>query len=343
MKRNENLFPKLLGDFLSVYLPSQRGYSKNTISSYCDAFKLLLQYFECEKKLHSDQITFKHLDEACIVDFMDWLKETRKSSNSTVNQRLAGIHSFFKYVQKIHPELMSRCNEILTIQFQKASFPTISYLSQDDSKLILSMPDTSKKSGRRDSALLWLLYDTGCRVQEIVDLKVSSLRLEPPAQVKLCGKGNKARVVPLMSGTAKLLKSYISENNLGEAYTLQYPLFTNQKKEPLTRAGIAYILRKHASMASLERPTINPNISPHIIRHSKAMHLLEAGVNIVYIRDILGHADISTTEIYAKSNLEMKRKALEKVAIVNETHSTPHWTKDENLLSWLGSFSKSLN
>ena len=343
MKRNKNLFPKLLGDFLSVYLPSQRGYSKNTISSYCDAFKLLLQYFECEKKLHSNQITFNHLDVACITDFMDWLKETRKSSNATVNQRLAGIHSFFKYVQRIRPELMSRCNEILAIQFQKAYLPAISYLSQEDVKLILSIPDTSKKSGRRDNALLWLLYDTGCRVQEVVDLKVSSLRLEPPAQVRLCGKGNKTRVVPLMSGTAKILKSYLSENNLGEAHTLQYPLFTNQRNEPLTRAGVAYILKKYESMASLRSTTISPNISPHMIRHSKAMHLLEAGVNIVYIRDILGHVDISTTEIYAKSNLEMKRKALEKAAIINEDSATPHWVKDENLLSWLGNFSKSLN
>jgi site-specific recombinase XerD len=342
MRKTENLFPKLLGDFLSVYLPSQRNYSKNTISSYCDSFKLLLQYLNDEKNLNPDQVTFNILNTDCIIAYLDWLEKSRNCSKSTANQRLAAIHSYFKYVQKSRPEFMSLCHSILEIPLRKTPPPMISYLSQEDLRLILSQPNTAKKSGRRDRVLLSLLYDTGGRVQEIVDLTVSSIRLDPPAQVMLHGKGDKTRIVPLMSNTAKLLSEYMSEHRLGEPHTLQYPLFCNQRKEPLTRAGVTYILKKYADMARMTSPSVPIKVTPHVMRHSKAMHMLESGINIVYIRDILGHVDISTTEVYAKANLEMKRKALEKVSLVPDCNTTPHWMNDSNLLSWLEGFGKSL-
>lgn len=342
MRKTESLFPKLLGDFLSVYLPSQRNYSKNTISSYCDSFKLLLQYLKDEKNLNPNQVTFNIINAECILDYLSWLEKSRNCSRSTVNQRLAAIHSFFKYVQKIRPELMSLSHSILEIPLRKTPPPTIAYLSQEDLRLILSQPNAAKKSQRRDQVLLCLLYDTGCRVQEIVDLTVSSIRLEPPAQVKLHGKGDKTRIVPLMSNTAKLLRDYMTEHRLGEPQTLQYPLFCNQRKEPLTRAGVTYILKKYTDLARMKSSSISLNVTPHVMRHSKAMHMLEAGINIVYIRDILGHVNISTTEVYAKANLEMKRQALEKVSLVPEYDATPHWTSDSNLLTWLEDFGKSL-
>jgi len=342
MRKTENLFPKLLGDFLSIYLPSQRNYSKNTISSYCNSFKLLLQYLNDEKNLNPDQVTFNVINTDSILDFISWLEKSRNCSMSTINQRLAAIHSFFKYVQKSRPELMSLSHSILEIPLRKAPPPTIAYLTQEDLRLILSQPNAAKKSERRDQVLLCLLYDTGCRVQELVDLTVSSIRLEPPAQVKLHGKGDKTRIVPLMSNTAKLLRNYMTEHKLGEPHTLQYPLFCNQRKEPLTRAGVTYILKKYADMARVQSSSIPPNVTPHIMRHSKAMHMLEAGINIVYIRDILGHVNISTTEVYAKANLEMKRRALEKVSLVPEYDAAPCWTGDSNLLTWLQDFGKSL-
>lgn len=338
----DNDFPKVLGHFLSVYLPSQRNYSKNTISSYCDTFKLLLQYLRSSKGLSPERVTLKHLDRESVLLFLNWLEETRHCSVSTVNQRLACIHSFFRYVQSERLDFLLECQKILSIPFRRKPSPAFAYLNADDLRLILEQPNCATRSGRRDLTLLSLLYDTGGRVQEIADLTVSSLRLEPPAQVTLIGKGNKARSVPLMEPTVCLLDGYLSENRLNSPHALQYPLFSNQRKEPLSRAGICYVLKKHAAMARKVKPFLPENITPHVFRHSKAMHLLEAGVNIIYIRDILGHVDVSTTEVYAKANLEMKRAALEKVSHIS-AGNIPSWASDSDLLSWLSEFGKSLH
>ncbi len=188
-----------------------------------------------------------------------------------------------------------------------------------------------------------MLYDSGARVQEIADLTVESVRLEPPAQVKLIGKGSKARVVPLMQNTVNLLKGYLEENDLLLSHKFQFPLFSNSRNEKLTRAGISYILGKYAIAAKKQSNTFpEPNlITPHILRHSKAMHLLEAGVNLVYIRDILGHVDIATTEVYARANLAMKQAALEKVSNISNVN-IPSWLNNDSLLEWLNNFNKSL-
>lgn len=339
MKQND--FPKMLGQFLSVYLPAERNYSKNTIASYCDTSKLLLQYIQTSKGLSPERIMLKHINRECILLFLNWLEKTRHCCISTVNQRLACIHAFFRYIQIDHPELMLECQKILCIQFRRKPLPTVRYLNAEDMQLLLSQPDCSTRAGRRDLTLLSLLYDTGGRAQELADLTVSSLRLEPPAQVTLVGKGNKARVVPLMNSTVQLLDGYLRENRLNTPQALQYPVFFNQRKEALSRAGIGYVLNKYACMARVQQPRLPEKITPHVLRHSKAMHLLEAGVNIVYIRDILGHVDVSTTEIYAKANLEMKRAALEKVSHIS-SGNTPSWAADEDLLSWLGEFVRTM-
>ena len=210
-------------------------------------------------------------------------------------------------------------------------------------KVLLSQPDRHTRNGRRDLTLLSLLYDSGARVQELADLNVASVRLDAPAQITLLGKGDKSRVVPLMKNTSELLQGYISENNLDLPHKLRHPLFTNQRQERLTRAGICYILKKYAIQASKSRQSFPEpkSITPHVLRHSKAMHLLEAGVNIIYIRDILGHVDVSTTEVYARANMAMKRAALEKVSHIASCE-LPSWATDSSLLDWLDSFNKSL-
>lgn len=332
-------FPKALSDFLTLYLPNQRNFSKNTISSYCDTFKLLLIYLDSAKKLSADQLSIKQVDYEIVISFLDWLISNRKCSDSTRNQRLACLHSFFRFVQMGHPELLFECKKILDISFLKTHTPVISYLSTDDVKLLLKQPDSTKRSGRRDLALLLILYDSGARVQEIADLTVSSLRLDPPAQVTLMGKGRKQRVVPLMDNTASVIGAYIEEHRLTEPHCMQYPLFKNHQGQKMTRAGIAYVLKKYADMAKEESPNFPQGVTPHVLRHSKAMHLLEAGVNVIYIRDILGHVDVSTTEIYAKANMAMKRAALEKVADIASCDA-PSWTRDKPLMEWLNSFGK---
>ncbi len=334
-------FPKALSDFLTLYLPNQRNFSKNTISSYCDTFKLLLIYLDSEKKISADKLSIKQIDREIVISFLDWLISNRNCSISTRNQRLACLHSFFRFVQMSHPELLFECKKILEISFLKKHTPVISYLSTDDVKLLLKQPDSNKRSGRRDLALLLMMYDSGARVQEIADLTVSSLRLDPPAQVTLVGKGRKQRVVPLMADTSSIIGAYIEEHRLTEPHCMQYPLFKNYQGQKMTRAGITYILKKYADMAREKRPDFPQRVTPHVLRHSKAMHLLEAGVNVIYIRDILGHADVSTTEIYAKANMAMKRAALEKVADIASC-DVPSWTRDKPLLEWLNSFGKTL-
>jgi len=341
MKRAD--FPKAVSDFLRVYLPSQRNFSKDTISSYCDTIKLLLRCCAEEKGCAIERLTLKQVDRAFILSFLAWLEKERHSSVSTLNQRLACIHTFFRFVQMSYPELLNQSQQILSIPFRKKPVPAIGYLNADDVKLLLSQPDRQTRNGRRDLTLLSLLYDSGARVQELADLSVASVRLDSPAQVTLLGKGRKVRVVPLMNNTVQLLQGYLAENHLDLPYKLQYPLFTNQRHEKLTRAGICYILKKYATLANKTHEHFpDPKfITPHVLRHSKAMHLLEAGVNIIYIRDILGHADVSTTEVYARANMAMKQAALEKVSHISSC-GLPSWATDSSLLDWLDSFNKSL-
>lgn len=233
--------------------------------------------------------------------------------------------------------------KILSIPYRKQPAPAVLYLNADVTRLLLAQPDRNTKKGRKDLTLLSLLYDSGARVQEVADLTVGSIRLEAPAQVTLVGKGSKARVVPLMKNTTELLRGYLAENKLDFPHKLQYPLFMNQQRKKLTRSGIAYILRKYAFQAretSVSFPEPK-SITPHVLRHSKAMPLLEAGVNIAYIRDILGHVDVSTTEVYARANMAMKQAALEKVSYVS-ARDVPSWATDSALLDWLDSFHESL-
>ena len=242
-----------------------------------------------------------------------------------------------------YPEVFDQAQQILSIPFRKKPVPAIRYLNADDIKILLSQPDRHTRSGRRDLVLLSLPYDSSARVQKLDGLTVASIRLEAPVQVTLLGKGNKVRVVPLMKNTVHLLQSYLAENHPDLPHKLQYPLFTNQQYEKLTRVGVCYILKKYAILAnkSHEHFPDPKSITPHVLRHSKAMHLLEAGVNIIYIRDILGHVDISTTEVYARANMVMKQAALEKIAHIS-SGKLPAWATDSSLLDRFDSFSKSL-
>lgn len=341
--RKNNQFQHLLGKYLGEYLPSQRRFSTNTISSYCDTFRLFIAYMKSSKGIEPNRIKFEDADREAVNTFLKWLESERNCAASTLNQRLAAIHSFYKYVQGEEPQLINLCQQVLNIPNRKSPAKFVSYLCTDDIKLILEQPDTQTQRGRRDLTLLCVLYDTGGRVQEIADLTLGSVRLQAPAQITLFGKGNKKRVVPLMNQTATLLRNYMKENSLSlDGKMNEHPVFFNHRHEALTRSGIGYILQKYVTTARKEQPTIPEKVTPHILRHSKAMHLLEAGVNIVYIRDILGHVNIATTGIYARSNLEMKKKALEKVAVVPDTTDVPFWTENKDLLTWLEGYGKSL-
>lgn len=335
MKKTD--FTKALTAYFSTYLPLTCGVSPNTCNSYRDAFKLLLLYFQEEKGVPANSIELRMLNRNLVSDFLDWLEAQRKVSVTTRNQRLAAMKAFAHYVQYRNPEYLENCTDIITMRPKKHEKPVIPFLTEDELKALLAQPDPSTRHGLRDLTLLSLLYDSGARVQEITDLQLKDIRLTNPAMVTLTGKGRKARQVPLMKETCTLLDTYIRNSDLNSE-PLTAPLFFNKKGEALSRYGITYILKKYVSKAELDGSA--RKISPHGLRHTKAMHLLRAGVNMIYIRDFLGHVDISTTEVYARIDAEMKRKVFEEKVPNFTPNTTMPWEEDKDLLQWLTQFGK---
>jgi site-specific recombinase XerD len=303
---------------------------------------LLLKYCKSQENVLPENMALDMLTRELVTSFLSWLESERNCSISTRNQRLTAIHSFCRFMQLEDVPRLHQYQQIISVPKKKGKKGTINYMSPEGIKLILEQPDVQKMAGRRDMVLLSLMYDTGSRVQEMADLTVGDIRIEMPSTVKITGKGNKTRIVPLMEPTAVLVKNYISDFGLSTPAKHSHPLFPNRSGAKFTRAGIKYILDKYVESARTERPSLLPDtISPHSFRHSKAMHLLHAGVNLVYIRDILGHADLKTTEIYARIDGEMKRKALEEAFTNNiPSDDVPLWQQDGDLLNWLQSLGK---
>jgi len=334
-------FSKSLTDFLIRYLPGEKGASKNTIASYKDTFVLFLTFLKDRKGISVDRLYLKQISKETVIDFLDWIEAERNCCTATRNVRLAALHSFFQYLQYQNPENLLQWQRILSIPVKKTEKPSINYLSLEGIRLLLEEPDQSTRNGRRDLALLSLMYDSGARVQEIIDLTPSMVRLDTPCTVKLIGKGNKARIVPLLDVQVKFLKAYMSEQKLLEPHANMYPLFNNSRKEKLTRAGMNYILLKYAKQARMKDSSLIPEkLSCHCLRHSKAMHLLQSGVNLVYIRDILGHTSVQVTEVYARTDSRQKREAIEKAYTDVAPKEAPSWLANDDLLEWLKSFPK---
>lgn len=332
-------FSKSLTDFLRLYLPGERGTSQNTISAYKDTFILFLSFIKERKFTEANKLTLKQITQEWVIEFLNWLQSERHCSNSTRNARLAAMHSFFHYLQYCNPIHLHEWQRILSIPIKKTEKPAMNYLPLDGIKLLLEQPDQTRPKEKRDLALLSLMYDSGARVQEIIDLKPSSINFNKPYTIKLVGKGNKARIVPLMESQVELLKDYMKCNRLLEPYTSMYALFSNGRMEKFTRMGITLILKKYTDKAKTVNSSLfAKNVTPHVLRHSKAMHMLQSGVNLVYIRDFLGHTSISTTEIYARTDSKLKREALEKAYVdvsPKENTAESSWLKDAELLEWL--------
>ncbi len=332
---NPTDFARYLTAFFTTYLSGQKNASKNTVYAYRDTFKLLLNYCRDVKGIAIENISFTVLTAQLITQFLDWLEDKRKCSIPTRNQRLAAIRSFFRYVQGEEPAGIYHFQQVIAIPVKKAGKKPVEHLSPEVIKLILQQPDKGSAKGRRDLTLLSVLYDTGARVQELIDTKICDVTLDPPAVIQLTGKGNKVRRVPLMKNTVALLQRYLAENGLDKGWNNQYPLFVNNQHNKLTKEGASYILNKYATMARGQSHSVPEHVTPHVLRHSKAMHLLQAGVNLVYIRDFLGHADVKTTEIYAVADTETRRMAIEKACPDFINSDMPDWHENKELLSWL--------
>ena len=334
MKKKTTDFAEYYASYMTMYLPGQKGLSECTIDSYRYTFKLIFDFTEEKLGVSSERITLKLLNCEFVESFLNWLENERGNSIATRNQRLTAIRSFVRYAKKRKPEYLFECQKILEIDSKKKPKPELGHLTPDAMQDIISRPKGYDKWGRRDIVLLSLMYDCGGRVSEICDLCVKNVRLQKPYTVTLIGKNRKTRSVPIMESTVKVLKTYLTENQLLTSDKGDYPLFTNHQHNKLTRAGIAYILKKYCDAARKDGLLIPAKISPHILRHSKAMHMLQAGLNLIYIRDFLGHEQIETTEIYAKADTEMKRKAIEAAQICVEPN-LPDWAEDKALMAML--------
>jgi len=329
-------FAVSLHRFLTAHLAGLRGCSPNTVASYRDTFKLLVVFFRDKRSVPPDKLTLGSVDASAIAEFLDWLEAARHNSVSTRNQRLAAISSFYRWAQSQDPTLLARCQDILAVPAKKHAQRAVDHLTVEQTRCLLAQPDRSTRRGRRDATLLATLYDSAARAQELADLTVRDVRTERPPMVTLAGKGGKTRHVPLGDNTTALLNAYLAEQGLNTPGHHDDAVFVNQQHGKLSRGGIAWIIRKYQALTG-DPVLANADLHPHVLRHSRAMHLYEAGVPLPYIRDILGHVDLSTTEIYARASTEAKRKALEAAYADIVTADLPEWNQEPGLLDWLTS------
>jgi len=330
-----NNFGTYLTRYFGEYLLRQKGVSENTIKSYRDTFVQLIKFINEKYGITCNKLTLYDFHAKRVLCFLDALEQDRKISASTRNQRLAAIHSFFKYLQKQDFAYYELCSDVLSIEFKKTPVPIISYLNLEEINFLFSLPNIQDKHERRDLTILTLLYETGARVQELIDLKKGDVNLNSCPTVVLHGKGNKSRVVPIGKDMASILKKYLNDRPIVDANGI---LFTNRQHCKLSRVGVQYIIDKYVERGrSVDVNLLRGNITNHSFRHSKSMHLLEAGVNLVYIRDFLGHTSVTTTEIYAKSNTEIKRNAIMNHSAELKAKPVYNSKEKENLISWLKS------
>lgn len=329
-------FTKLLNDFFTKHMTVERGLSENTIKNYRDCFVELLEYLKEIKQIKSDKVKIIDLDLNTVNDFLNWLEDNKEVSVSTRNNRLAAIKSFFRYVSYHEPKHLEQCSMILEIKQKKCETKTMNYLTVEAFEHLISVFDRKDKKQLRDLCIVILLYESGARVSEFINILAIEFRQTAPHTLILHGKGNKTRIVPIDPSVAGLVITYMNTYHIQDK---EY-LFFNSRRQKLTREGVNYILQSYFKKAKSKDPDIFPKtISPHCLRHSRAMHLLENGVNLIYIRDLLGHVSVTTTEIYSKANPEIKRKHIEeatKQLIGND--SDYNNSQKEELLTWLKTF-----
>ena len=332
------MLAKFIKRFFSHYLPVQKGLTANTILAYRDAIKLLLCYGADTLNKSVEDLCVEEIDESLVLDSLDHLENRRGCTPRTRNARLAAIRALFGFIAREEPSLLLHCQRIRTIPLKRTQHKTVDYLEESQMQALLNgVEPHHSRNGVRDNALLLLLYNTGARVSEIVQLKVVDLRLDGAAQVKLLGKGSKYRASPLWPETVEALQDYLRQRRAKDPGAQQ--LFLNANGSPLTRFGVRHIIGKLATAAKRKCPSIATKaVSPHTIRHTTAMHLLRSGNDINMVSYWLGHADINTTHIYIEIDMEMKRRMLQK-AEAPDVKKPPLWQKPDILL-WLSALAK---
>jgi site-specific recombinase XerD len=329
-----SILARALHGFFTEYLPEQRAMSPHTLHSYRDSLKLVLRFI-AGKNQDPSTLTMEDLTVPQLVAFLQHLETDRGNKACTRNVRLTALHSFFRFVGGQYPEHLEQARRVLSIPFKRTAIREIEHLDLAEMRAVLDAIDRSTQEGRRDFTLLSLLFNTGARVSEIVELKASDLRLAAPPSIVLHGKGQKTRTCPLWSETAHLLREHLEE--LGVHPDQPETIFRNHWGRVLTRFGIRFILQKYVRRAAQQVPSLKrKRLHPHCVRHSTALYLLRSGVDLSSIAHWLGHADLNTTNKYLVLDLEAKQEALAKAKpLIKRSRKSGSWRRDPNLIAWL--------
>ena len=310
-------------DFLDNYLKLVRNFSRNTILSYRDTIKLFLIFNQEVNHLKTENMNLELLNKDNILSFLNWLENDRKCSMNTRNQRLACLKSFCRFILDQDPVNLEYIQNVFHIPFKKHTRKEIEFLSKEEMGDLLRKPDASSQTGRKALIILTLLYDAGLRISELINLKVEDIDLTNEiARIKvLKSKNNKSRQIPITENTKNLLKEFIKEKDSNDY------LIVSNKKDKYTPNGIKKIIKKYTDECNI-------HVTPHTFRHTKASHLVETNIPIIYIRDFLGHESIETTMIYAKINSKLKNEAIVNHGIELRSDITFN-LNDDKLIEWL--------
>ena len=339
MKRTN--FAIYLNKFFIDYLPNVCGSTPQTVDSYRYSFILFLTYMQSEHQISADKVDISDLTYKNIVAYLNWLQKTRKNGISTRNQRQAALNSFIRFLMYEFPEHLDEYQKILGIPVKKAPHKEISYLKTEGVLLLINQVDLNWQNGLRDYVILSLLYTTGIRVSELIQIRIKDLSLQEPFTLLVHGKGQKSRYIPLMRSTIPFIQKYLVQKKYDRPEKLDEWLFKNHMNEQFTRQGINYIVEKYSKMARKVAPDLIPgNFSPHKMRHTTAMGLVESGVDLIYIRDLLGHVSVKTTEVYARADAMHKRQAIEAASKEIVPLVEAEWDNDSNLKGWLKGFNR---
>ena len=325
--------PALLGTwvrrFLHEHVVAERNLAANTQKSYRDMLTLLLPYVVGKIRKPIDRLTVDDLSASRIRSFLCHLEQHRHCTISTRNQRLSAIHALARFIGLRSPEHIDWCAQIRLIPFKKTSQPAITYLDKAEMDAVLAAPDDETAQGRREYALLLFLYNSGARASEAVQLKIEDVDWHSEC-VRIVGKGGKQRHCPLWTSTLNQLRSLTGKREPSE------PMFLNRCLQPITRSGIHALVRRCAIRAYAQAPSLRrKKVSPHVVRHTTASHLLQAGVDINTIRAWLGHVSIDTTNIYAETDLKTKARALATCTVPDKMPVKKHWRDQPGLMEFL--------
>lgn len=337
MKRKKARLLSAMIERYFIVLSNERGNSDNTIAAYSDTFRLLFLFYKEEKGIGIDELDVNDFKKSSIAEFYDWLEKKRGNSISTRNSRRAVIKDFATFMAQEMPDVANECLKIAGIPLKRADKKVISYLSGEGIKLLLSKIDTSRTDGQRDKVMLLFMFATGVRVSELINIRVSDVEFSPKPRALVHGKGGKDRYVYFSRDLADMISRFLlAEGRFDAGHRFDF-LFLNHDGSQFTRFGIGYIIKKYGDMARGDNPSLIPkDLSPHKLRHSNAMALVENGTDIFTIKEMLGHSSVTTTEMYAKAaSLKKKEEAVNDISNTIVMGEEPIWKKDDEVKKFL--------